>query len=591
MALAGASALTSEPAAAACAPAPAAAVADALGIGALHDRGITGAGVKIGVISTSFDNATTPQLTTAAQDVASGALPGPGNPCGRERPVTVLSDNSPNDDEGRAMLQIVHAIAPSAELYFATADVTESSSVSSDQSTADAIDSMIAAGVDVIVDDIMEVFDTAFSEGLSAAAARRASEAGIAYVVLAGNLGFVGASQVDGIPVPSGGHQIASYTTTAFRPAPCPAEIEADAAPMMVECHDFDPGPGVDVTQRYTLEVRSGESPELASLVEWADQPYNLTNTLYGAFTDPTSGALTDLLIPGTVEAAGAPLAIGTVFGSLAYSGPPAAEYGGRDLLIVRDAAVPLTADLPVRFQLWSNDTPRVVVAAEWFTSTATDTFGSTIVGRSANPSSITVAARPLYPSVSAVCPPLDATVFGLECFSSTGPQTRYWGALNLAQTPPARLASPQTRVGPTITSYDGIPTTFFGIDVGGDWLFYGTSAATPTVGAVLALGMQAAPTATVPDLVTALHETATDRDVPMPWNGVTRDSAAGAGFIAPAAFIRTLTPTPTPEPTAAAGAATLAEGGAEAPLALGLAAAALLGVGVALTSRRARSA
>lgn len=169
--LAGASALTSEPAAAACAPAPAAAVADALGIGALHDRGITGAGVKIGVISTSFDNATTPQLTTAAQDVASGALPGPGNPCGRERPVTVLSDNSPNDDEGRAMLQIVHAIAPSAELYFATADVTESSSVSSDQSTADAIDSMIAAGVDVIVDDIMEVFDTAFSEGLSAAAA------------------------------------------------------------------------------------------------------------------------------------------------------------------------------------------------------------------------------------------------------------------------------------------------------------------------------------------------------------------------------------------------------------------------------------
>ena len=197
---------------------------------------------------------------------------------------------------------------------------------------------------------------------------------------------------------------------------------------MVVQCHDFDPGPGVDVTQRYTLEVRSGESPELYSLVEWGDQPYNLTNTLYGAFTDPTSGALTDLLIPGTTEAAGAPLSIGTVFGSLAYSGPPAAEYAGRDLLIVRDAAVPLTADLPVRFQLWSNDNPRVVVAAEWFSSTATDTYGGTIVGRSANPSSITVAARPLYPSVSAVCPTLDAGLFGLECFSSTGPQTRYWG-------------------------------------------------------------------------------------------------------------------------------------------------------------------
>ena len=71
------------------------------------------------------------------------------------------------------MLQIVHAIAPAAELYFATADVTESSTVSSDQSTADAIDSMIAAGVDIIVDDIMEGFDTAFSEGLPAVPAKR----------------------------------------------------------------------------------------------------------------------------------------------------------------------------------------------------------------------------------------------------------------------------------------------------------------------------------------------------------------------------------------------------------------------------------
>lgn len=591
--LASLSALSPEPAAAACTPPPAAAVVDALDIDELHARGLTGAGVKIGVISTSFNNATTPQPTTESQDIAAGALPGPGNPCGWERPVTVLSDNSPNDDEGRAMLQIVHAIAPAAELYFATADVTESATVSSDQSIADAIDSMMAAGVDIIVDDMMEVYDTAFSEGLSAAAARRASEAGIAYVVLAGNLGFVGASTVDTSPAPSGGYQIASYTSTAFRAAPCPAEIIADAAPMPVECHDFDPGPGVDTTQSYTLEVQSDRSPELYALVEWGDQPYNLSNTLYGAFTDASTGALTDLLIPGTTEAAGAPLSTGTVFGALGYTGPPAAIYPGRDLLIVREADTALTGDLPIRFEFWSNNSPRVVAAAEWFTSTTTDTFGSTIVGRSANPSSITIAARPLFPALDVICPPLDPSVFGLECFSSTGPQTRYWGALNLAQVPPAPLPAPETRVGPTITAYDGIPTTFFGMDVGGQWLFYGTSAATPTAGGVLALGMQAAPDARVGDLVAALQETASDRAAPMPWNGVTRESAAGAGFIAPVAFIDAVhpAPAPTPDPTAAAGGATLAEGGAESPAPIAVAASVIVGAGLLLLLRRRRSA
>src|SRR5215216_4340505 len=51
--------------------------------------GVDGSSQKVGVISDSFDNQ--PFATTnASQDVASGDLPGPGNPCGRTTPVDVV---------------------------------------------------------------------------------------------------------------------------------------------------------------------------------------------------------------------------------------------------------------------------------------------------------------------------------------------------------------------------------------------------------------------------------------------------------------------------------------------------------------------
>src|SRR6185295_14261531 len=71
--------------------------------------GLTGAGVKVGVLSDSFDC-----HSGAASDVANGDL----------APVTVIQDEpgcASGTDEGRAMLQIVHDVAPGASLAFATA--------------------------------------------------------------------------------------------------------------------------------------------------------------------------------------------------------------------------------------------------------------------------------------------------------------------------------------------------------------------------------------------------------------------------------------------------------------------------------------
>src|SRR5215468_1089804 len=81
-------------------------------------KGIDGRGVTVGALSDSFDTATEfigggGPAVHAKADVRTGDLPPEG--------VTVLQDAA-GADEGRAMLQIVHDIAPKAKECFATAN-------------------------------------------------------------------------------------------------------------------------------------------------------------------------------------------------------------------------------------------------------------------------------------------------------------------------------------------------------------------------------------------------------------------------------------------------------------------------------------
>ena len=146
-----------------------------LDVAKVNAAGYDGTGLTVGVLSDSFDAATLDavgQTLTdhAADDIASGDLPGPGNPLGHTTPVAVLADSDPadttNTDEGRAMLQIVHDLAPAAALAFCTNGATPAALAANIR----ALRTNSAAPCDVIVDDAVFDEEPFFSDGPAAQA-------------------------------------------------------------------------------------------------------------------------------------------------------------------------------------------------------------------------------------------------------------------------------------------------------------------------------------------------------------------------------------------------------------------------------------
>src|SRR6185295_1453675 len=72
--------------------------------------------------------------------------------------VTVLPGQTGSGDEGTAMLELIHDMAPDAQLYFATA-------FTSITSFAQNIRDLRAAGCDIIVDDVFYFVETPFQDG------------------------------------------------------------------------------------------------------------------------------------------------------------------------------------------------------------------------------------------------------------------------------------------------------------------------------------------------------------------------------------------------------------------------------------------
>jgi subtilisin family serine protease len=127
-------------------------------------QGYDGAGVRVGVISDGID------ALAAAQ--ATGELGAVGIP-------SDARCRAGAGDEGVALLEIVHDLAPGAELFF--------SGAATSLEFIDAVRCLVDAGVDVLVDDLGFYAEPYFRDGPVAVAVREAVVAGVSYVSAAGN--------------------------------------------------------------------------------------------------------------------------------------------------------------------------------------------------------------------------------------------------------------------------------------------------------------------------------------------------------------------------------------------------------------------
>jgi len=239
--------------------------------------GVTGKGIKIGVISTSFN-----ALGGMDEDIALGVLPDMKETDSRGYSY-IYNDVSYEDDEGRAMAQLVHAIAPDAELYFATpypeTELGEATSppmaLHNSAVVAERYDQIIKSlvndiKVNIIVDDLYDPVVPWFQDGIIAQAVDWAVEGdkekgrkGVAYFSAAGNDTNV------------------SYQST-FRGTPyseissqLPSSVAANTEQYLY--HDFDPdAENIDIMQEVHFPYEFNKDNNF--FVQW-DQPWQHNNS------------------------------------------------------------------------------------------------------------------------------------------------------------------------------------------------------------------------------------------------------------------------------------------------------------------------
>jgi hypothetical protein len=210
---------------------------------------------------------------TAANDVSTGDLPSG---------VNVLEEAdcldygapvfTPFGDEGRAMLQIVHDVAPSASLAFYTAENSEAD-------FAAGIGKLAAAGATVIADDVGYFDEPFYQDGLVAQAVDAVEAAGVAYFSAAGNEGN------------------ASYENTAPSFAPLSSSGSNSGEYLL----NFDTT-ATTTTTSLPITIDAMEPGEFAAIVvEW-DQPFVTGAANSGGATSRIDMCVTGATSEFTVE-------------------------------------------------------------------------------------------------------------------------------------------------------------------------------------------------------------------------------------------------------------------------------------------------
>jgi Ca2+-binding RTX toxin-like protein len=441
--------------------------------------GVDGTGVKVGILSDSY-NRWAGAHTHAAGDVAAGELPGTAYPCpqGPHTPVDVLDDSASGSllDEGRGMAQLVHDLAPGADLGFHTAFID-------DLNFAQGIIDLKNAGAKVIADDVSYFNEPFFQEGPIANAVTTVNAAGTIEFSSAANSNLI-----------VGGNNISSWEAPAYRPVACPPGIPAYES----SCMDFNPGAGTDANFNYTVKTGG----RLRIDFQWAQPWYGVTtdfdifilNASNNTILDSSEGANVTSQQPfefvDTGTNNGADRNVRVVIAR--YTG-----VGGGD------TGTPRLKTVLIGSSKLSN--------VDYPTSNGGDIVGPTIFGHNGGKNAVSVAAVPYNNS---------ATV---EDYSSRGPVTHYFGPVN-GTTAASALVSPEVLNKPDIAATDCGQTTFF-LPPGPPYRFCGTSAAAPHAAAVAALMLDENSALTPADVLAKLKATA--RPV-----GSFGADAVGAGLI-----------------------------------------------------------
>jgi hypothetical protein len=495
--------------------------------------GITGTGVTVGVLSDSFNcfavyaapgsgvpasgnQGYAPNGFTAdyATDQSTGALPA-GVDVVQEADCLDYGApvQTPFTDEGRAMLQIVHAVAPGAGLSFY--------SPATEADFAAGIQALATAGAKVVADDLGFFDEPFFQDGLVAEAVDAVEASGVAYFSAAGNDSNL------------------SYQNTA------PSFAAAGSGSLAGETLlNFDP---TGATTTTSLPVTVPPIPPgdfLAIVVEW-DQPY-----VTGA-TGPSPGATSSINLCVT-GATGSAVVTDYDGNAVSCTGPNDVGVDPVQILIIANPANAAgntpQESLNIMVGLAANSVGtiapgRIIVSVE------DDGLGSTI--DSFFTGAPTIQGHPGAAGAAAVgaafyfdTPACGTTPAELESYSSVG------GAPILFSTAGTRLTTPTVRQKPDFVAPDGVNTTFLGFTLASGGItvstsnascqndasypnFFGTSGATPHAAGIAALALQANTAATPTQIYGSLRSSA------LPMSSTTPNFDSGYGFIqATTAFV-----------------------------------------------------
>jgi hypothetical protein len=479
---------------------------------------LTGAGITVGAISDSYNcypvyaqngvPASGPAgyawngfNTTAANDVTTGDLPSGVNvisegPCLSYGAPTQL----PFGDEGRAMLQIVHDVAPAASLSFYTAENSEAD-------FASGIGALAKAGAKVIVDDVGYFDEPFFQDGEVAQAVDAVAAAGVAYFSAAGN----DASYAYENPAPS--------FVTLSNTAPTTGEYLLN----------FD-NSGATNTTSLAVDIPSLQQGDLVALVLQWDQPY-----VTGAPGSPGASSHMNLCV---TSATGTDTITNYNGVATSCTGANATGSDPVQIMIISNpanaaaATAAETINITVGLADGTAAPGRVKLAVEGggLSLTIHSNYGTnpTLQGHPGAAGAAAVGAAAFYNTPSCGTAPA-----ALETFSSQG------GTPILFDTSGTRLATPTLRQKPDFVAPDAGYDTFLGFTDTNDEStvaqcadklnfpnFLGTSAAAPHAAAVAALMMQANSSLTPTQIYGAMQTSA------LPMGTTTPNDNSGYGFI-----------------------------------------------------------